>query len=219
MARIPRVVIKGVAHHITQRGVRSQQIFWNDDDRKYYLSELKRQSEIHELDIVGYCLMNNHVHFVAIPNNKDSLARAIGETHRLYTRKINFRDGVRGHLFQERFFSCPLDDNHMVAAMRYIERNPVEAGISKYAWDYKWSSAKLHTGKIKKDVLISLNSWFYDSTEWIQLLKKEPIEKNIIKESSRTGRPCGDIKFFKKCERQTSRTLKQKKPGRKKPYN
>jgi len=215
MARIPRVVIEGVAHHVTQRGVRSQQIFWHDDDRKYYLQELKKQSEIYELDILGYCLMFNHVHLIAIPNQKDSLSRAIGETHRLYTRRINFRDGVRGHLFQERFFSCPLDDKHTVSAMRYVERNPVKAGLQKFPWDYNWSSAKLHIGEVEKDILIGLNNWNYPEEEWMMLLKKDPDEIKMIKTSSKTGRPCGDTKFFKECERVTSRKLLQQKSGRK----
>jgi len=215
MARIARVVIEGVAHHITQRGVRSQPIFWNDDDRNYYLLELKKQADIYELEILGYCLMNNHVHFIVIPGHKDSLARAIGETHRLYTRRINFRDGVRGHLFQERFFSCPLDDKHKVSAMRYVERNPVKAGLQTTAWNYNWSSAKLHTGKIKKDILIGFNNWNYSEEEWITLLKSDPSEKKMIRISSKTGRPCGDVKFFKECERVTSRKLLQQKSGRK----
>ncbi|EKD27059.1 MAG: hypothetical protein ACD_79C00901G0002 [uncultured bacterium] len=215
-ARIARVVIENVAHHITQRGVRSQNIFWNDDDRNYYLNELKIQSEKYNLKILGYCLMSNHVHFIVSPEFKDSIARTIGETHRIYTRRINFRDGVRGHLFQERFFSCPLDERHKVSAMRYIERNPVRAGIEKQAWNYIWSSAKLHTGKIEKDFLIGLNNWHYTEKEWMDLLKKEPDEKEILKISSKTGRPCGDIKFFKECERITSRNLLQQKAGRKK---
>jgi len=216
MPRISRVVIKDVAHHITQRGVRSQQIFWSDLDRNYYLKELEIQSDIYGLIILGYCLMNNHVHFIVIPEHSDSLARAIGETHRLYTRRINFRDGVRGHLFQERFFSCPLDEKHKVSAMRYIERNPVRAGIHKFAWNYNWSSAKLHAGKIKKDILIGQNILNYTSKEWIALLKIDPDEKIMIRKSIKTGRPCGDIKFFEKCELITSRKLLQKKAGRKK---
>jgi putative transposase len=129
MARIGRVVVPGVPHHITQRGVRSQDIFWGDADRTEYIQILKIQAGRYGIKIIGYCLMTNHVHLVAIPEEKGSFGDGIGEAHRLYTRAINFREGVRGHLFQERFFSCPLDQIHTIAALRYVERNPVRAGI------------------------------------------------------------------------------------------
>ncbi len=86
MARLARVVLPGVVHHITQRGVRSMNIFSTDDDRKEYLSLLKEQADKANLQITGYCLMNNHVHLLVIPSSEQSLRRGVGEAHRFYTR-------------------------------------------------------------------------------------------------------------------------------------
>ena len=137
MARIKRIVIPNIPHHVTQRGVRSMNIFLKDEDYEYYKKLLLEQCSIYELKVVSYCLMTNHVHLIVIPKNKESLSKAIGETHRLYTRKINFEQKVKGHLFQERFYSTPLDEEHFLHALRYVEQNPVKAYMLKYPWDYK----------------------------------------------------------------------------------
>ena len=127
MARLARVGLPGVVHHVTQRGVRSMDIFFEDEDRKVYLSLLKEQGERVGVKFISYCLMTNHIHLLVIPLEADSLRKGIGEAHRLYTRYINFNVNTRGHLFQGRFFSCPLDTPHFLAAARYVERNPVRA--------------------------------------------------------------------------------------------
>ena len=125
MARIARVVIPDVAHHVTQRGFHRINIFDNANDKRTYIEILSELSLKEQLEIHAYCLMDNHIHLLVVPKKEDSLRKVIGETHRLYSRMINFRKNIRGHLFQERFFSCPLDEAHYVATARYIERNPV----------------------------------------------------------------------------------------------
>ncbi|MGH8544076.1 MAG: transposase [Gammaproteobacteria bacterium] len=82
------------------------------------------------------------------------LARAIGEAHRRYTRMKNFAEGVRGYLFQGRFGSCVLDESHLLAAARYIELNPVHAGMVAKAEEYAWSSAQFHLGLLAADPLV-----------------------------------------------------------------
>ncbi len=112
-------------------------IFLQKDDQEEYLMLLREQGDRFGVKFLSYCLMSNHVHLLAIPEHSDSLARAIGEAHRLYTRMINFREGVRGFLFQGRFSSCPVStDQYLLAAVRYIERNPVKAKIVSRAWEY-----------------------------------------------------------------------------------
>jgi putative transposase len=214
MARIARVVIPGVAHHITQRGVRSMNIFDSREDKKSYLEILSELSLREGLKIHAYCLMDNHVHLLVTPQKEDSLRKAIGETHRLYTRKINFRKKVRGHLFQERFFSCPLDDAHSVAAARYIERNPVRAKMCKQAWNYEFSSAKYHVGSIKTDPLLTDKTWHHSPKEWKELLREEAKEIELIRRSTKTGRPSGNEEFIKNLEKVSGRKLVIKKAGR-----
>ena len=145
MARIARVVVPEFPHHIIQRGNRRQKVFFSENDYSEYLRLLNSYSQRFKVDILAYCLMPNHIHLIAVPHKDGSLAQAIGETHRNYTRFINFREKWRGYLWQGRFSSYVLDERYLLAATRYILLNPVKAKIVKKPWDYKWSSARHHT--------------------------------------------------------------------------
>ena len=134
-------------------------IFYHDDDRHEYLRLLSEQSKRFGLESISYCLMGNYVHLIAIPTDEDSLARAIGEAHRLYTRMINFRKNEKGYLFQGRFASCPVQTGqYLHAAVRYVERNPVAAKMVDRPWDYPWSSAAFHVGLVSSDPLVEHSS-------------------------------------------------------------
>jgi len=128
MARIARVVVPGYWHHITQRGNHQQTVFYSDADREFYLRLLKQNGARYDFQLAGYCLMGNHVHLLGIPHGPHSLARAIGRTHNDYARWLNFRRGETGHVWQNRFYSCALDETHRWLALRYVEWNPVQAG-------------------------------------------------------------------------------------------
>ena len=130
MARIARVVVPGWPHHVTQRGNRRQPVFFSDEDYEAYLALMAEWCGKEEVEIWAWCLMSNHVHLVAVPRTSEGLARAIGEAHRRYTRLINFREGWRGYLWQERFFSCVLDRPHGLAAVRYVERGSAGCDLS-----------------------------------------------------------------------------------------
>lgn len=217
MARIARVVISGYPHHIIQRGNRRQEVFFSDEDRKTYLDYLRLYAKTSGIDFWGYCLMDNHVHLIAIPQKEDSFGRGFAEAHRRYTRYINFRKGWRGYLWEGRFKSYPLDETHLYAAIRYIERNPVRAGIVEHAWDYPWSSARSHVFK-KSDVLLSENFLLSDISDWKAFLSQED-DRNVLKDFRRhgyTGRPLGDDKFVESLEKITGRILQKQKPGPKK---
>jgi len=212
MARIKRIVIPDTPHHVTQRGVRSMNIFFKHDDYEYYKKLLFEQCKIHELKVVSYCLMTNHVHLIVIPKTKESLSKAIGETHRLYTRKINFEQKVKGHLFQERFYSTPLDEKHFLYALRYVEQNPVKAYMVKYPWDYKYSSAMYRLKLIQEDKLLS-NHELIDSIKDYKNFLLEDTKIEILKEKTRTGKPCGDEEFYNKIESLLGIDYRKKKPG------
>lgn len=217
MARISRIVAVGYPHHITQRGVRSMDIFDSDSDRNTYLQFIKEESQRCEIDVLAWCLMTNHTHFVAVPHNESSFAKGFGEAHKRYTRMKNFREGVRGYLFQGRFGSCVLDERHLLAAVRYVENNPVAVGIVKNAWEYPWSSAAYHVGNIEDDVLVKDRSLYELVNDWrIYLGQEEKDDFNTIRKATRTGRPAGDNDFTIAIESQTGRVLRRAKPGRKK---
>ncbi|MDB5709285.1 MAG: hypothetical protein JWL96_1355 [Sphingomonas bacterium] len=144
MARLARVVIPGVAHHVTQRGNRRQPIFFSDDDRRTYLALLHQGCEKAGVRCLAWCLMDNHVHLILVPEHADGLRAALGEAHRRYTSHVNARQGWSGYLFQGRFASYPMDDAHLMTAVRYVELNPVVAGLVPHAEDWPWSSARSH---------------------------------------------------------------------------
>ena len=163
--------------------------------------------------------MTNHVHFIAVPHSETSLARGFGEAHKRYTRMKNFSDDVRGYLFQGRFGSCVLDERHLLAAVRYVENNPVVAGMVGRAWKYKWSSAAYHAGDIKKDVLVKSRNLYGLVKDWRNYLDEQLAENDDVhnvRRSTRTGRPAGDCEFEKKIGALTGRMLQRKKPGPKK---
>jgi putative transposase len=144
MARIARVVVPGIPHHVTQRGNRRQKTFFNDSDYRAYIDLMAERCSRQGVEVWAYCLMPNHVHVVAVPSTEQSLRLAIGEAHRRYTKRVNFREGWTGYLWQGRFSSFPMDEQHLLAAARYVELNPVRARLVATPQDYRWSSSRAH---------------------------------------------------------------------------
>ena len=214
MPRIARVVAAGVPHHVTQRGNRRMDVFFSEEDRRAYLDLLAEYGAGFGGEFWGYCLMSNHVHLIAVPKKCDSLAQAIGGAHQAYTRRINFREGWRGYLWQGRFFSCPLDERHAERALCYAELNPVRARMARKPEEWRWSSAAAHAQG-------EADAWtvrppFLDSGEaWRELLRKgiTEAEEGALRRSTRTGRPLGRPQFIARLERSLKRVLQPKKPG------
>jgi putative transposase len=220
MARMARVVIPNYPHHITQRGNRRQQTFFTNDDYRAYMSLLSNAKDQAGIDVWAYCLMPNHVHLVVVPEHKDSLAVFFSEAHRQYTRRINAREGWRGHLWQERFHSFVMDEAYLLAAVRYVELNPVKAKLCQTPEDWIWSSAQAHL-RGEDDGLVSVNPMLARISNWREYLKSdESINmQQRIRENTRTGRPGGSEAFLNKLESQTKRTLRKGKPGPKSRFN
>ena len=146
MPRIARAVIPGIAHHVTQRGNRREDIFFEEADRQRYLRLLLEYSSKHGLRILAYCLMTDHVHLVCIPERARTFGSVFRPLDLRYTQHINLALGLTGRLWQGRPFSCALDEEHLIAAVRYVERNPVRARMVRKAEQYPWSSAAAHCG-------------------------------------------------------------------------
>ena len=216
MARIARVVTENIPHHVIQRGNRNQLVFFSDADKNQYLKILKTQLHLNQVHIWAWCLMDTHVHFVAVPSKKETFARAFAETHRLYSRMINFREGWRGYLFQGRFSSFPMDESYLYAAVRYVENNPVKAKMTHYADDYPWSSARAHIRK-EKDLILSKCFLEDEIDDWRLFLKSgTDSETDSLDKHAKTGRPLGDDSFIKGLERLLGRRLVKGRPGPKK---
>lgn len=200
MPRDKRIVIPGVAHHLTHRGNNRQDVFFDDDDRRRYLGLLKKYSDEHGVRLLGYCLMTNHIHLVGIPTRENSLSALMRRTQREHSKHINEKYQRGGHLWQGRYYSCPMDLDHTINAMCYVELNPVRARMLSCPWEYPWSSAKGHCG-VRGDVLIDLERWFksYQDAEWRTLLRVQAEERGfveLIREHTRRGRPLGAANYF-----------------------
>ena len=154
MGRPHRIIAPGLPHHLWQRGNRSLDIFANDADRLIYLSLIKKSAKRYGVDICAYCLMTNHVHFVVVPEAKESISLLIRDAHSAYAAVYNRRQGLAGHLWRGRFGLSVMDEPYMWAAVRYIERNPIRAAIVAAAETYHWSSAAAHCG-LRGDALVA----------------------------------------------------------------
>ncbi len=218
MPRTARIAIPDVPHHITQRGNNRQDVFFVDDDRHVYLSLLKEHAEKYGLEILGWCLMTNHIHLIARPSTPVSLAKALGRTHFRYTQYINRFHRRSGHLWQNRFFSCPLGREHFWQALRYVEQNPLRAGLVRQPWKYPWSSAKAHLDGQDPTDLLNLSYWRQISSQvdWREALEKKQSGEIILqlRLNTHTGRPLAGDAFISKLEKLVNKRLRPLPVGR-----
>ena len=214
MARIARVVVPGHPHHITQRGCRRQRTFFEPNDYRRYLEILRKRKADAGVEVWAYCLMPNHVHLVVVPETSQSLSRLLGPSHREYAIAINRRMQWQGHLWQERFYSFAMDEQHLLAAVRYVEMNPVRANLCASAADWPWSSAAAHLDG-KDDSLVSVQPMLERVGDWQSYLSIPPsdLPDEELRSHSRTGRPAGSPEFIDMLEAVTGRQLKKRKPG------
>src|ERR1017187_793371 len=218
MPRLARVVSPGLAHHVTQRGNYRQSVFGNDEDRVTYLALISEYCKPARLRLIGYCLMTNHVHLIVVPERDDSLARGLGQAHCRYAHCVNARRHSTGHLWQNRFYSTVMDESHLLAAMRYVERNPVRAGMVADAAAYRWSSAVADLSGLDATGSLDLRYWAarISREEWHSELgiTEDPDELAAIRTQTATGRPLGSEKFVAELERNMRRVLEPRAIGR-----
>jgi len=217
MPRIARIIAPGYPHHITQRGNNRNFVFFDDEDRQTYLDILANYAQKHALQIWAYCLMDNHIHLLGVPEKEDSLARGVGLTNLVYTQYLNRKLNQSGRVWQNRFFSCIVENNeYLWAVARYIECNSVKAGMTASAEEYPWSSANAHLTGVW-DALLHDPSWL-DASEresYIEFVKNSDIDlDNAIRKATSTGRPFGEESFIDKLEVMLNKTLRTRNPGR-----
>lgn len=222
MPRIARIIAPTYPHHITQRGNNRATVFFDDEDRLTYLRLLSSNAKKYRLQIWGYCLMDNHIHLLAVPEIETALARGIGMTNMMYTQYLNRKMQQSGRIWQNRFFSCVIEnDRYLWAVARYIECNPLKAGRVDCVESYRWSSAKAHiTGT--KDQLLHMPAWLSAKNraayaEFVRAADTGPEDEKIdsaIRKATRTGRPCGSEQFIDLLEFKLHQPLRPGKPGR-----
>lgn len=216
MARQARIVISNTPHHISQRGNRGEAVFFEKEDYQTYLDIITEQLKNAQIDLLSYCLLPNQIHLLVMPQSADKMAKAIGEAHRRYTNHINQRQGWSGHLFQNRFFSYAVDEQHTLRAARFIETLPITSGITNKPENYLWSSAKFRVKVIGNPVLKQFPT--FDSViDWKDFLSRpmDMAELKTIQTHLQTGRPRGNNLFLDMIEEKTGRPVRPQKRGRK----
>jgi putative transposase len=216
MPRAARVIVVDVPYHVTQRGNRKQDVFYSDGDYRMYLAWLNDYAERYGLEILAYCLMPNHVHIVAIPRQLNSMANTMRILDKRHSDAINAAFDWTGHLWQSRYFSAALDETHLWNAVRYVERNPVRAGIVEKAEDYPWSSAAFHLGKRPSRIIKSNTEWGGVVEGWAEALASPEAEEMLHQIRSRThcGFPCGDEEFIARMSDACGQSLVLRRRGR-----
>ena len=216
MPRHSRIVIPDVAYHITQRGNYRQKVFYKKEDYLQYCDWLNEYAKKYHLELLAYCLMPNHIHVIATPSTEESLARTFNTVHMRYAQHHNRKHRLYGHLWQGRFYSCILDDAHLYRAIRYVERNPVRAKMVQRAWEYPYSSARIHVGEEENPaILLSHRDQTMNEKEWREYLHDEDEAFNSeIRLKTLRGLVVGAKDFVQKLERRLERSLACLNPGR-----
>ncbi len=155
MARLPRLSAAGLPHHVIQRGNDRQVVFREDADYARYRGWLREVATTHALAVHAYVLMPNHVHLLVTPPTDTALSKAMQSLGRRYVRWFNDKYGRTGTLWEGRFRSTVIDaDRYLLACSRYIELNPVRAGIVNSPELYRWSSYSHHAGVLVDPLVI-----------------------------------------------------------------
>ena len=166
MPRQSRYISAGTPYHVTQRGVRKSDVFFSSLDRMYYLKLIREKAVRYGVEVLAYCLMTTHVHHVLVPKFKNSLGDMLRCVHSRYANRINKKMGWTGHLWQCRYFACPLDGIHLPRAIRYVELNPVRANMVKNAGSYPWSSAFYRINN-KQSRIITKDPYWKKNTKFL----------------------------------------------------
>jgi len=218
MPRPNRIVVPGVPHHVTQRGNYRQKVFYREEDRLFYLDLLGEFSSHYGVSIEAYCLMPNHVHLILVPQGEQCLPRLLQRIHSEYACVLNLRMHRAGHLWQGRYYSVPLGENHFASAMVYVEQNPCRAGLVEEPGQWRWSSARGHLG-MRHDPLLNLVRWRsgWTTESWkhcLELGLRDGLLLERIREATLTGRPFGSEEFLNRLADEFGEKVRPGRPGR-----
>ncbi len=215
MARIARVVVPGIPHLVIQRGHENRQVFFSVEDYREYIRLVGESCAKWKVRIWAYCLMPNRVHLVVQPTAQNALARALGEAHRRYAKRVNENQSRSGRLWHARFSSCALQPSWLARAMRFVERSPVDSGMLPNVTDYPWcsSSARLKGG----DDPMGVKGLPQGVRNWASFVGKpnDASDQALLLNHERTGRPIGDGDWVIELEKSVGRRLRPRKRGRK----
>ena len=214
-----RLAMAGIPYHVTQRGNYRQDVFRTAEDREIYLAYVASAATAYGLELHGWCLMTNHVHWIVLPRNETAMAQTFRRAHSRFASYVNRQHlHSSGHLWQGRYYSCPLDTGHFFKALLYVERNPVRAGLARSASAYPWSSAAARLGQNATPDYLALHLWSdqYNGPEWARMLEGDASDQGAseLRSCSRQGKPYGSQLFIERFQERTKRDLRVRPVGR-----
>ena len=215
MPRRSRCIVPGLPCHVTQRGVNRCETFSSDQDRSAYLRLLRENLEDAQTRVLGWCVMTNHVHLIAVPECEDSLAILLRRVHGRYAQYYNTRSGRTGHLWQNRFFACVLGADHLWTALAYVDRNPLRAGMARQAAAYRWSSAAAHVSGADSSGLLDMGWWRQQGhgKDWAAELESEDLEATAaLRSCTYAGRPYGSERLVREMAERFGRCWTRGRP-------
>ena len=215
MARLARIVLPHIPHHVTQRGNGRARTFFCDEDYQCYRDLLTDHCGRYGIGIWGWCLMPNHVHLILTPSDKDGLRAALSRVHRMCAGHVHAREHRTGHFWQGRFGCVAMDEAHLVAAMAYVALNPVRARLVEKAEDWPWSSIHAYSHPVEGDGVTQIEAVkpYLDAAMQIITVGEEVARFDALRRSETIGRPIGIDDFLRLAEKQVGRTLQPGKRG------
>ena len=214
MARLSRLVIPGLPHHVTQRGNGRAQTFFTNEDYAFYRDLLAESCRAAGVEVWAWVLMPNHVHLILTPSDSDGFRRSLAVVHRRYAARIHTRQKRTGHFWQGRFGAVAMDEEHLAAAVRYVALNPVRAGLVERPSDWPWSSVHAHL-TTTTDGLTTITPILTRFRNFRAFIEDDPapVMFERLRRAESIGRPLGSDAFIERLEALTHRNLKPEKPG------
>ncbi|MDX8523874.1 transposase [Mesorhizobium sp. MSK_1335] len=216
MARLARIVVPGLPHHVTQRGNGRARVFFAPEDYTLYKDLLVEHCRLADVGIWGWCLMPNHVHLILTPADADGLRRALAKVHRIYAGIIHARQRKTGHFWQGRFGAVAMDEDHLLSAVRYVGLNPVRARLVERAVDWPWSSARAHLTGEPDGVtdLEPMKDRLPSTTGLFDLVEMDAAAFEALRKAESIGRPVGSEAFLGRIAEKIGKAVKPRKRGR-----
>lgn len=224
MARLPRLTVPGLPHHVIQRGNNRQPIFLDQDDYETLLSLLEENSKRLRVDVHAYVLMSNHFHVLATPETETGLPQLMQAVGRRYVRYFNTRHGRTGTLWEGRYRSTVIQaERYLLACMVYIDLNPVRAAMVSDPADYRWSSHNHYLGR-RQDRMITPhplywqlgNTPFSREAAYAELVRSglSAAQYQALTDSALRGWALGEADYVADLQRRTERRVSKALPGR-----
>jgi Transposase and inactivated derivatives len=224
MARLPRLTLPGLSHHVIVRGNNRQQVFLDDQDRRVFLDFLAEAAQREQLLVHAFVLMDNHVHLLVTPEAEAAMSRTVQALGRRYVRYFNQRHQRTGTLWEGRYKSSLIQtDRYFMICMAYIDLNPVRAGMVARAADYAWSSHGHYIGRQTLRWLVPHalywalgNTPFEREHEYAKWVAQGVASRQVraLTKATLNGWPLGDEDFTRDLRHQVSRPVAPRRAGR-----